>query len=80
MALDTSKKAIQRRTNNLLKDNYGHEREFSILHGILCMTCGSDTEDYEILRSIFDMQRIATRLDKLNGRILDVKALREHQK
>lgn len=72
------------RTDRLLARFRGNPHEFYMLKGILCMDqgyCGGDLsyeqfqkeyKEYKKIQSVFDMQRIAKRMDELNG--IDVAA------
>jgi hypothetical protein len=67
--METTKEAIARRTNAILKQNRGNKNEWTRLHVILCMSHGWEDDESIELRTIIDLQAIATRLDEMDGRL-----------
>jgi len=63
--LDLSPAARKERTEKLLKHWNGHQNEWRILHGILCM--GHAFDYSEGVDHVFDGIMIADRLDDMNG-------------
>lgn len=61
------KEGQQKRTDQLLERLARHpDREWNMLHGVLCMSHGLGCDDTQLSDAVFDGNRIAGRLDELN--------------
>jgi hypothetical protein len=66
--IDTSPEAISRRTDTLLGYLKDKSREDPLLLGVLLMTGGLPNREAMLIeRGLFDMQRIAQRIDELRS-------------
>lgn len=54
------------RTDRLLDYMRGEKNEFTILHGILCMGHGQEIEDSLAMDKVYNLRRVAARLDEMN--------------